>query len=184
MGMTVNIDIGGTFTDFYATEGGGKGLITKSPTTHYDLSVGFMKGIRNLAQDQGQSMNDFLGATDAVRYSTTLGTNALIERNGPKLGLITTAGHEDAIFLGRARSWADGGDSLENKDLARINKAEPLISRNMVVGVRERMDSFGNPICPLQREDVLEALQELVDKGPWDSWCACCGPLPTRPTSA
>ena len=165
MGITVNIDIGGTFTDFYATEGEGKGFITKSPTTHYDLSVGFMKGLRNLARDHGQGLSDFLGTTDAVRYSTTLGTNALIERNGPKLGLITTAGHEDAIFLGRARSWADGGSSLENKDLARINKAEPLISRNMVVGVRERMDSFGYAVCPLKREDILEALQQLVDKG-------------------
>ena len=165
MGLTVNIDIGGTFTDFYATEGEGKGLITKSPTTHYDLSVGFMKGIKSLAREYGRSMDEFLGGTDAVRYSTTLGTNALIERNGPKLGLITTAGHEDAVFLGRARSWADGGDSQGNKDLARINKAAPLISRNMVVGVRERMDSFGNPVCPLKREDVLEALQELVDKG-------------------
>ena len=165
MGTTVNIDIGGTFTDFYATEGGARGLITKSPTTHYDLSVGFMRGIKQLARAQGIGMDEFLEATDAVRYSTTLGTNALIERNGPKLGLITTAGHEDAIFLGRGRSWADGGDSQGNKDLARINKAEPLIARNMVVGVRERMDSFGNPICPLQREDILAALQELVDKG-------------------
>lgn len=124
-----------------------------------------MKGIKSLAREYGRSMDEFLGGTDAVRYSTTLGTNALIERNGPKLGLITTAGHEDAIFLGRGRSWADGGDSQGNKDLARINKATPLISRNMVVGLRERIDSFGNPVCPLKREDVLAALQELVDKG-------------------
>lgn len=165
MGITVNIDIGGTFTDFFTTAGDAESRTTKSPTTHYDLSVGFMKGIKNLARDSGMGLNDFLGGTDAVRYSTTLGTNALIERDGPKLGLITTAGHEDAIFLGRARSWADGGVSSDNKDLARINKPDPLISRDMVVGVRERMDSFGQPVCPLSREEVVEALQKLVDQG-------------------
>ncbi|MCB2187903.1 MAG: hydantoinase/oxoprolinase family protein [Deltaproteobacteria bacterium] len=165
MGFTVNVDIGGTFTDFFATSAGSGERAAKSPTTHYDLSVGFMKGVRGLAREYGLTLTDFLGRASAVRYSTTLGTNALIERNGPKLGLITTAGHEDAIFLGRARSWADGGNSQENKDLARINKATPLISRDMVVGVRERMDSFGHAVCPLSREDILAALQELVDKG-------------------
>ena len=53
----------------------------------------------------------------------------------------------------------------ENKDLGRINKAEPLISRDMVVGVRERIDSFGQVIAPLKKEEVLEKLQVLVDRG-------------------
>ncbi|MBT3256252.1 MAG: hydantoinase/oxoprolinase family protein [Deltaproteobacteria bacterium] len=165
MGISINVDIGGTFTDFYARGEDGKTKMTKTPSTHYDLSVGFMKGMRSLARSFGTGLSEFLGESDVVRYCTTVGTNALIERTGPKLGLITTAGHEDAIFLGRARSWADGIDSAANKDLARINKAEPLIQRGMVVGVRERMDSFGNPICPLHRDDILVALQELVDKG-------------------
>lgn len=165
MGITINVDIGGTFTDFFASQDHEKNSITKAPTTHYDLSVGFMKGVNELANINGLGLSDFLGHCDAVRYCTTLGTNALIERTGPKLGLITTAGFEDTIFLGRARSWADGGTSKENKDLARIKKPDPLISRDMVVGVRERIDSFGNVICPLKREEVLERLQILVDRG-------------------
>jgi N-methylhydantoinase A/acetophenone carboxylase len=110
-------------------------------------------------------LKKFLGQTEAVRYCTTLGTNALIERTGPKLGLITTAGFEDTIYLGRARSWADGLSSKENKDLGRIQKPLPLISPDMVVGVRERIDSFGQVICPLKPEEVLEKLQTLVDRG-------------------
>ncbi len=89
----------------------------------------------------------------------------MIERTGPKLGLITTAGFEDTIYLGRARSWADRGSTKENKDLARIRKPDPLISRDMVVGVEERIDSFGNIIRPLDPEEVLEKLQVLVDRG-------------------
>jgi N-methylhydantoinase A len=165
MGYSINVDIGGTFTDFFAGDENGVPRITKTPSTHYDLSVGFMKGVRDLARKLGLSLEEFLSSTDAVRYCTTVGTNALLERSGPKLGFITTAGFEDAIFLGRGRSWADGGSSRENKDLARIRKPDPLIAPDMVVGVRERIDSFGNIVCPLTRQDVLEKLQVLVDRG-------------------
>lgn len=165
MSMIVNIDIGGTFTDFFVSQDDGITHLTKSPTTHYDLSVGFLKGIKELAKMNGQNMTQFLNNTDSVRYSTTIGTNALIERTGPKLGMITTAGFEDTILLGRARSWADGLSSKENKDMARINKPKSLISRDMIVGVRERVDSFGNVISPLNREEILEKLQILVDRG-------------------
>lgn len=164
MGFTINIDIGGTFTDFFAENAEGA-RITKTTSTHYDLSVGLMKGIKELARMFGVGLGEFLSNTDTVRYCTTVGTNALIERTGPKLGLITTAGFEDAIFLGRARSWADGGSAQANKDLSRIQKPEPLISRDMVVGIRERVDSFGRIITPLQKEEVLEKLQTLVDRG-------------------
>ncbi len=165
MGFTVSIDIGGTFTDFFAGQDDGKTQIAKTPTTHYDLSVGFMKGVKELAGIFGLDLNNFLKQAEAVRYCTTLGTNALIERTGPKLGLITTAGFEDTVFLGRARSWADGASPQANKDLARIQKPEPLITPDMVVGVRERIDSFGQVICPLGKEEVLEKLQVLVDRG-------------------
>ena len=165
MGYSINIDIGGTFTDFYCIQDQGQTLITKTPTTHYDLSVGFIRGVQELARLYRLELKEFLGRTEAVRYCTTLGTNALIERTGPKLGLITTAGFEDTIYLGRARSWADGLSSQENKDLGRIQKPLPLISPDMVVGVRERIDSFGQVICPLKPEEVLEKLQTLVDRG-------------------
>lgn len=94
-----------------------------------------MRGLSDLARGYGLGLRDLLRQTEAVRYATTLGTNALIERTGPKLGLITTAGFEDTLFLGRARSWADGGSSKENKDLARIEKPRPLIPREMVAGL-------------------------------------------------
>lgn len=165
MSYTVEVDIGGTFTDFFAEQDGGRFTIAKSPTTHYDLSVGFMKGLRELAKDFGLPLKKFLNECESIRYCTTLGTNALIERTGPKLGLITTAGFEDTIAIGRGRSWADGLFGHETKDLARIKKPEPLISRDMISGLRERVDSFGNVIMPLKRDDVLENLQYLMENG-------------------
>jgi N-methylhydantoinase A len=165
MAFEVNVDIGGTFTDFFIRQDNGPAELIKTPTTHYNLSVGFLKGVREAAQIQGLDPDEFLRQTMNVRYCTTLGTNALIERTGPKLGLITTAGFEDTIYIGRARSWADGESSYENKDLGRIEKPIPLIRPDMVAGVRERIDSEGNVVCPLQPDEIKEKLQLLVDRG-------------------
>lgn len=163
--LRIGIDVGGTFTDLVALSQDGGIRMAKTPTTHYDLSVGFMKGVQRLARETGEPMERMLSQVESIRYSTTVGTNALIERTGPKLGLITTAGFEDTIFIGRSRSWADGGSMESNRDLARIRKPDPLIPFEMVVGITARMDSYGNVIAPLCREDVLEQLQVLVDRG-------------------
>lgn len=165
MGYNVGIDIGGTFTDLCSIDAQGGVITAKTPTTHYDLSVGFMRGIRELARKNGLSAPDYMGQVAALRYSTTVGTNALIERTGPKLGLITTAGFEDTIFIGRGRSWADGVSLHEMRDMATIQKPEPLVSPDMVVGVHERMDCNGKVVMPLTREEILEKLQLLVDRG-------------------
>jgi len=165
MSYTVGIDVGGTFTDFYCAHEGGGFHTAKTPTTHYDLSVGFMRGMGLLAKGLKLKLPEFLSGLSSVRYSTTVGTNALIERTGPKLGLITTAGFEDTIFIGRGRSWADGLGWQQGRDLARIEKPAPLIDPQMVVGVRERIDYAGKIVAPLSREEVLEKLQSLVDRG-------------------
>ncbi len=163
--MRIGVDVGGTFTDFCSIGGDGRIQLAKTPTTHYDLSVGFMKGLRQLARAYDSDLGSLLSQVESIRYSTTVGTNALLERTGPKLGLITTAGFEDTIFIGRARAWADGGSVEANRDLARIVKPAPLISPDMVVGVRARLDCNGQVIAPLDRDDVLEQLQVLVDRG-------------------
>ncbi len=165
MGFNVGIDIGGTFTDFCSIGDDGNIIAYKTPTTHYDLSVGFMRGMRELAKRCELAPRDYLSKVHALRYSTTVGTNALIERNGPKLALITTAGFEDTIFIGRSRSWADGLPMHEVRDMARISKPAPLIDPDMVVGISERIDCHGKVIAPLNREELLAKIQLLVDKG-------------------
>lgn len=165
MSFTVGVDVGGTFTDFFCVNPNGEFRSAKTPTTHYDLSVGFMRGMGLLAKANKMKLPDFLSGLGSVRYSTTVGTNALIERTGPKLGLITTAGFEDTIFIGRGRSWADGLGWQQGRDLARIEKPTPLISPDMVVGVRERIDYAGKVIAPLTRQEIIEKLQLLVDRG-------------------
>jgi N-methylhydantoinase A/acetophenone carboxylase len=164
MPVITGIDVGGTFTDCFM-EVDGETSVIKVPTTYYDFSVCFFKALEEGAEKFGVSVEELLEETGSIRYSTTIGTNSIIERTGPKLGLITTAGFEDTIYIGRARQWADGGAITENKDLARIQKPVPLIAREMVVGVKERIDCFGQVAMPLDREDVRQKLQYLVDGG-------------------
>lgn len=164
MKYTFDIDVGGTFTDCFITKGNEIHMV-KTPTTYFDLSVCFMNALEEGARMFGKSLEEVLKDTQTIRYSTTIGTNSLIERNGPKLGVLTTAGFEDTIFIGRSRQWADGMAASENRDVARIQKPVPLVSRNMVLGLNERIDSFGNVVVPLKREEVLDKVQYLVDQG-------------------
>ncbi len=164
MGYIVNVDVGGTFMDFFVAKGD-KYLTTKVPTTAYELGVGFVRGLEECAEKDNRTLEEFLADTDVIKYATTIGTNILIEHTGPKLGLITTRGFEDTIFIGRGRQWADGLPSADVQDVTSIDKPVPLIPRNLVVGVRERTDYAGNIVMPLVREDVLEQLRYLVDQG-------------------
>jgi N-methylhydantoinase A/oxoprolinase/acetone carboxylase beta subunit len=161
---TIDIDIGGTFTDCYIKYGD-QSIIAKSPTTSYDLSVGFLKAIENGADALDLSIEELLQDTEVIRYSTTVAMNKLIQRKGPKLGLITTEGFEDITFIGKGSQWQDGISTQEARQIAKADKPIPLIERNMVIGVKERLNYLGEMIRPLDEEDFKEKLRYLVDQG-------------------
>ncbi len=90
MGKLINIDNGGTLTDFCVFDGD-RIHHTKSLTTPFDLSKCFFDGLTKLARDiygDAAKVGELLQTTDYIRYSTTQGTNALVERKGPRLGLL------------------------------------------------------------------------------------------------
>ncbi|MEZ0122951.1 MAG: hydantoinase/oxoprolinase family protein [Candidatus Reddybacter sp.] len=93
MGKIINIDNGGTLTDFCVMEGADVHY-AKTLTTPYDLSKCFFDGISKVSEKiYGQEdAARLLLEADYVRYSTTQGTNAIVERKGPRLGLIASAG--------------------------------------------------------------------------------------------
>jgi N-methylhydantoinase A/acetophenone carboxylase len=161
---SVDIDVGGTFTDVVLTLGGRR-WIGKAPTTPYDLSVCFMNGIEEVALEAGLDLEELLPRLDVVRYSTTVAMNRLIERRGPRVGLITTEGHEDAVLIGRGAQWTDGTRLAERRNLALQRKPAPLIPRTMIVGAKERVDSTGRVLRPLDEEDLRRKLRVLMDRG-------------------
>lgn len=161
---SIDIDVGGTFTDFVLTLDGER-LIAKCPTTPHDLSIGFLNAIEAGGEKVGLTVEELLPKIDIIRYSTTVALNRLLQRIGPRIGLLMTEGHEDTIIIGRGAQWTDGQRVAERRNIAVQNKPLPLIERNLILGVKERVDSSGAILRPLDEEDVRKKLRILMDRG-------------------
>src|SRR3954452_11521820 len=109
-GLIVGIDTGGTFTDIVILHPDGQVTINKSATTPKDFSRGVMDAVAVAAQSLGLSVEDMLSRTSMFKHGTTVATNALITRRGARIGLITTRGFEDTIYVMRAIGRVDGLD--------------------------------------------------------------------------
>jgi len=163
-GASVSIDVGGTFTDCYLSLNG-RASWGKAATTPDDFSRGFLNALAEASRGLNIEVTELLAGASLFRYSTTIALNALLQRAGPRLGLITTRGHEDMLFIGNGRAWGDGLPINEQRRVAQAQMPESLIPRDMVVGIGERIDSFGQVVRPLVEEEVLNGLQYLVDRG-------------------
>jgi len=160
----VSVDIGGTFTDCFLAYDG-QYIEAKALTTHHNLASGFMEALENACAELNLSIGQVLSTVDAVRYATTLGTNALIERNGPRIGLVTTAGFESSVPLMRARGYGDGLAHADQMDLPGADRPKPLIPMTMIVGIKERVDYKGTVNLSVDEEDVRAQVRKLVDEG-------------------
>ncbi len=164
-GATIDIDVGGTFTDCFVRLAGGQVVAVKTPTTPYRLAVGFMRALRSVADELGTDVDTLLAGTEEVRYSTTVAMNTLLQRLGPRLALIATQGFSDIPRIAKGASWMDSATNAEIRNVARISKPEPLVAREMTIGVRERVDCFGAVVRPLDEDHFLSELRGLVDAG-------------------
>lgn len=99
MAKLINIDNGGTLTDICVIDGE-RVYRTKTITTPYDLSKCFIDGLKKVSKSiyGEEDLRGLLASTDHIRYSTTQGTNALVERKGPRLGLLV-GGSQSASSL-------------------------------------------------------------------------------------
>ncbi len=160
----VGVDIGGTFTDCLLSWDGQQ-VFAKSLTTHHNLSLGFMSALENACGRLGVPVEQVLNDIESVRYATTLGTNALIARSGPAVGLITTAGFESSVPLSRGRGYGEGLDLRQQGDLPAAKRPEPLVPIQLIAGVRERMDYKGHEVAALDKVGLSTAVRKLVDRG-------------------
>jgi N-methylhydantoinase A len=160
----VGVDIGGTFTDCLLTWDGEHHL-AKSLTTHHNLSVGFMDALGSACDALGLQAESVLSEVDSVRYATTLGTNALIARTGPRVGLITTAGFKSTVPLSRGRGYAEGLDIGQQVDLPRARRPIPLVPIHLITDVRERVDHKGDVVAALNEQGLRKAVRTLVNRG-------------------
>ena len=104
--MRVGVDVGGTFTDLVAVAPDGSLTIRKVATTPADPTAGVWRAVAAAG-----------GAVDTLIHGTTIATNALLERRGARVALLTTAGFEDLLWLRRQ-------DRAALYDLARAHPDE------------------------------------------------------------
>lgn len=160
----ISVDIGGTFTDCFVAWDD-IFVQSKALTTHHNLSVGFNSALDQACKRIGKDAREVLGEVDSVRYATTLGTNALIERSGPIVGVLVTAGFESTVPLSRGRGYGEGMDSLSKNDLSSGTRPIPLVPQRLIRSLRERVSYSGEILMDLSVDDVRLQLKELIDAG-------------------
>ena len=160
----VSVDIGGTFTDCFLVWDD-KYIEGKALTTHHNLALGFNDALKDACGQLDVAPDNLLAQVDSVRYATTLGTNALIERKGPRIGVLVTTGFKSTIPLSRARGYGEGLPEIRQMDIPNANRPAPLIPIPMIREVRERVDYLGQIFWALDEDDVRLRIRELVDAG-------------------
>ena len=152
--LIVGADIGGTFTDLYLFDPeNDRSALVKVLTTPENPSEGLMEGLGRLLGGVGAAFPD----VRTIIHGTTLVANAIIERKGAKTGLITTSGFRDVLEMRREKRYDIYDLSLE--------LPEPLVPRELRIGVEERIGAEGKVVAPLCRESAASAIEALRRAG-------------------
>jgi len=146
-GTIVGVDVGGTFTDLFMLDAAAGSFRTAKVPSHRGAEAkGFLNGLEALGA----------AGIDSIVHGTTVGTNTLLERRGPKIGIITTRGFRDALEMrrrDRRRTWGLWGDFV------------PIVDRDMRLELDERTLADGTIRNAVDPEQIRAAGKLLLDKG-------------------
>lgn len=148
VGKIVGVDVGGTFTDlFYYDEDAARFLTAKVPSNRGDEAIGFLEGLKTFGP---------LAQLGSIVHGTTVGTNALLERKGARIGLMTTRGFRDVLEMrrrDRRHTWGLWGDFV------------PVVDRDLRLEVGERTMADGAIREEIDPEEVREVARTLLSRG-------------------
>lgn len=149
MSKVIGVDVGGTFTDLvYFDEATRACRVAKVSSTPANQAEGVLTGIASLGQD--------LSSVGAIVHGTTVATNALLERKGARLALVTTRGFRDVLEMHtRERPFLYGLKGIY----------QPLVPRDQRFEVTERTDAAGRVLVPLKEAEVRDLARRLRDTG-------------------
>lgn len=160
----IGIDIGSTFTDAYVVRDDGSAQAAKVSSNHSNLESTFTEAIEACAELEGVSVEQLMSNCDLVVNATTVATNAIVTRNGARIGLLTTTGFRDVIFIGRIVQKVAGVGQDDLRDFFKLTKADPIVSKSRVAEIDERVDFKGDVLCPLDPGQVRRAAGVLLDQ--------------------
>ena len=156
MAYRLGVDVGGTFTDLLLmNEDTGDTYEAKVHSTPEDSSVGVFMGIERVCANAGVNPSEI----DQIMHGTTVATNAILQSQGAKMGLVTTKGYRQVLQIERA--FVPGG-------LAAFivwNMPDPLVDLELTVEADERVGARGEVVSPLDENGVRKELNYLKDKG-------------------
>ena len=152
--IRIAVDIGGTFTDIEILDAASGAIHQiKTPSTPKDPSEGLLRGVREASERFGFP----LSAVSYLLHGTTIATNAVLQRRLAKGAVVTTAGFEDVMQIGRHG----------RTDVYAITLAQPapLVPRSACFGVKERMAADGAVLTPLDEESVEAVAGQIKRSG-------------------
>src|SRR5262245_30382924 len=156
MSYRLGVDVGGTFTDLLLVhDETGKLHRVKTPSTPADPAEGVLVGVRRICDESGVSPEELR----YVMHGTTVATNALLEAKGARVGLITTAGFKQILHLARSQTPGPLAGWII------MIKPDPPAALEDTREARERMSARGEPVEPVDREQVAAIVSDLVDSG-------------------
>ena len=154
MSWTIGVDVGGTFTDFYAANDGADVFhVYKTSSTPSNPADAILNGLDAMCDKFDIPKDDIV----RVSHGTTVGTNALIQRTGSRVALVTTKGFRDLLEIGRQTR-------PHMYDLQKDHPA-PLVEREHRIELNERIGAAGEIVRAPSAEDIDAAIDEVIAAG-------------------
>ena len=159
----VGTDIGGTFTDCVVLDRSGQIVVSKSPSTPPDFARGLMHALDDAAAQMGLSLSELLEDTRLFPHGCTVATNTLINQSGVDVGVITTLGFEETLYIMRGSAYCQGLPVEDWYHKPQNERPFDIVALDRIVGVAERMDRTGREVVELDEVAVEKAAELLVE---------------------
>ena len=153
----ISFDIGGTFTDFALQTADGSVTIWKVPTTPRAPAQAVVASLRQRFGDNRHDPAYDPASVEELLHATTIATNAILERKGARVALITTAGFRDVLLIGRQKRY--------DTNNLHLDKPRPLVPRRDVFEVDERLAADGSVVRALDEAAARQVARSVADGG-------------------
>lgn len=138
--------------------------VFETPTTK-DVQSGVLDAVTLAAEGFGLTIEQFCAQIECFGHGTTVGLNALLTGTGAKTGILTTRGFADTLEIGRLTRQSTGLDEHEYRDSFLRNRFPPLVPRNLIIEIDERIDVNGRVITPLDEGQARSTIRALAKRG-------------------
>ncbi|MEE8161505.1 MAG: hydantoinase/oxoprolinase family protein [Acidobacteriota bacterium] len=157
MSFKIGVDVGGTFIDLVVIDQSQNRRLYKTLSNPEDLGNAIIEGLNLAAVDQGMTLEEMFAKTEIIIHGSTVATNSLLTRNGARTALLTTAGFRDVLNMRRGLR--------ENQYDPRQHPPVPLIPRQMIYPVEERMNCEGSALVAVNDDPLNGSIEKLRAAG-------------------